>query len=49
VWIIATGCLWAIEATLRNTTKDDEAWDYAENVLREILKQRKANFFEAGQ
>ena len=28
--------------------KDDEAWDYAENILREILKQRKANFFEAG-
>ncbi len=28
--------------------KDDEAWDFAENVLREILKQRKANFFEAG-
>ena len=28
--------------------KDDEAWDYAENVLREVLKQRKANFFEAG-
>ena len=28
--------------------KDDEAWDYAESVLREILKQRKANFFEAG-
>jgi threonyl-tRNA synthetase len=36
----------------RNDTKkyykDDEAWDFAENVLREILKQRKANFFEAG-
>ena len=28
--------------------KDDEAWDHAENVLREILKQREANFFEAG-
>jgi threonyl-tRNA synthetase len=28
--------------------KDDEAWDYAENVLREVLKQRQANFFEAG-
>ena len=28
--------------------KDDDAWDYAENILREILKQRKANFFEAG-
>ncbi len=36
----------------RNDTKkyykDDEAWDYAENVLREVLKQRHANFFEAG-
>ena len=28
--------------------KDDEAWDYAENVLRQVLIQRKANFFEAG-
>jgi threonyl-tRNA synthetase len=28
--------------------KDDEAWDHAENILREILKQREANFFEAG-
>jgi threonyl-tRNA synthetase len=28
--------------------KDDEAWDYAENVLRQVLTQRKANFFEAG-
>jgi threonyl-tRNA synthetase len=28
--------------------KDDEAWDYAENVLREVLKQRGANFYEAG-
>jgi threonyl-tRNA synthetase len=27
--------------------KDDEAWDYAENVLRGVLKQRGANFFEA--
>ncbi len=27
--------------------KDDDAWDYAENVLREVLKQRGANFFEA--
>lgn len=27
--------------------KDDEAWDYAENVLRQVLIQRKANFFEA--
>ena len=29
--------------------KDDEAWDYAENVLRQVLTQRKANFFEAGK
>jgi len=28
--------------------KDDTAWDYAENVLRQVLIQRKANFFEAG-
>jgi threonyl-tRNA synthetase len=28
--------------------QDDEAWDYAENVLREVLIQRKANYFEAG-
>ena len=34
--------------TTKKYYKDDEAWDYAENVLREILKQRKANFFEAG-
>jgi threonyl-tRNA synthetase len=27
--------------------KDDSAWDYAENVLRTVLSQRKANFFEA--
>lgn len=27
--------------------QDDEAWDYAENVLRDVLKQRKANYFEA--
>ncbi len=27
--------------------KDDESWDYAENVLRQVLKQRNANFFEA--
>jgi threonyl-tRNA synthetase len=27
--------------------KDDESWDYAENVLRGVLKQRGANFFEA--
>jgi threonyl-tRNA synthetase len=26
--------------------KDDAAWDYAENVLRQVLLQRKANFFE---
>ncbi len=28
--------------------QDDEAWDYAENVFREVLIQRKANYFEAG-
>jgi threonyl-tRNA synthetase len=28
--------------------KDDAAWDYAENVLRTVLVQRKADFFEAG-
>jgi threonyl-tRNA synthetase len=27
--------------------KDDDSWDYAENVLRNVLIQRKANFFEA--
>ncbi|MCX6003547.1 MAG: His/Gly/Thr/Pro-type tRNA ligase C-terminal domain-containing protein, partial [Chloroflexi bacterium] len=27
--------------------KDDEAWDFAEDVLRQVLIQRKANFFEA--
>ncbi len=27
--------------------KDDEAWDYAENVLRQVLTERGANFFEA--
>lgn len=27
--------------------KDDESWEYAENVLRSVLTQRKANFFEA--
>lgn len=27
--------------------KDDTAWDYAENVLRQVLLQRKADFFEA--
>lgn len=28
--------------------KDDAAWDYAEDVLRQVLLQRKADFFEAG-
>jgi threonyl-tRNA synthetase len=28
--------------------KDDEAWDDAENLLRGVLKQREADFFEAG-
>jgi threonyl-tRNA synthetase len=28
--------------------KDDASWDFAENVLRTVLTQRKANFFEAG-
>jgi threonyl-tRNA synthetase len=27
--------------------KDDEAWDFAEEVLRRVLIQRKANYFEA--
>lgn len=27
--------------------KDDEAWDFAENALRQVLKKRKAPFFEA--
>lgn len=27
--------------------KDDKAWDYAENVLRSVLKEIKAPFFEA--
>jgi threonyl-tRNA synthetase len=27
--------------------KDDEAWEYAENVLRQVLIQREANYFEA--
>jgi threonyl-tRNA synthetase len=27
--------------------KDDAAWDYAEEILRSVLVQRKANFFEA--
>jgi threonyl-tRNA synthetase len=27
--------------------KDDESWDYAEDVLRGVLKQRGANYFEA--
>ncbi|MDO9334248.1 MAG: threonine--tRNA ligase [Dehalococcoidales bacterium] len=26
--------------------KDDESWDFAENVLRQVLIQRKANYFE---
>ena len=28
--------------------KDDAAWDYAENLLRNVLVERKADFFEAG-
>jgi threonyl-tRNA synthetase len=27
--------------------KGDESWDFAENVLRQVLIQRKANYFEA--
>jgi threonyl-tRNA synthetase len=27
--------------------QDDDAWDFAENVLRNVLIQRKANYFEA--
>ena len=27
--------------------RDDRAWDYAETVLRDVLIQRKANYFEA--
>lgn len=27
--------------------KDDNAWEYAEGVLREVLKKRQAEFFEA--
>ncbi len=27
--------------------KDDESWDYAENLLRSVLIERKANYFEA--
>jgi threonyl-tRNA synthetase len=27
--------------------KDDQAWDFAETVLRDVLIQRKANYFEA--
>jgi threonyl-tRNA synthetase len=27
--------------------KDDAAWDYAEDVLRQVLKQKKAEYFEA--
>ncbi len=26
--------------------KEDESWDFAENVLRQVLIQRKANYFE---
>ncbi len=29
--------------------KDDESWDYAENVLRSVLKAREAHFVEAPQ
>jgi len=28
--------------------KDDAAWDHAEDLLRGVLKNRQANFFEAG-
>ena len=28
--------------------KDDASWDFAESVLRTVLVQRKANYFEAG-
>lgn len=27
--------------------KDDVAWDFAENILREVLQERKADFYEA--
>lgn len=27
--------------------KDDASWDYAENVLRDVLKERKAEYYEA--
>ncbi|OGZ64570.1 MAG: threonine--tRNA ligase [Candidatus Staskawiczbacteria bacterium RIFCSPLOWO2_01_FULL_40_39] len=27
--------------------KDDKAWNYAENILRKVLKERKASFYEA--
>ncbi len=27
--------------------KDDESWEFAENVLRKVLTERQANFFEA--
>ena len=27
--------------------KDDKSWDFAENILREVLVSRKANYFEA--
>ena len=29
--------------------RDDTAWDFAEDVLRKVLTQRKANFFEAAK
>ncbi len=45
--IIDTAYLWATEKMTKKYYKDDEAWDYAENVLRQVLIQRKANFFEA--
>jgi threonyl-tRNA synthetase len=32
---------------LKKYYQDDEAWDYAENVLRQVLIQRQANYFEA--
>jgi threonyl-tRNA synthetase len=28
--------------------KDDESWEFAEDVLRQVLIQRNANFYEAG-
>ncbi len=29
--------------------KDDASWDFAEDLLRNVLKNRNANFFEAGK